>query len=72
MGQTCTESRVKYIAIQEDLPEGWSIGNTLNMIGLGGLAPGVKAPAPAIDPEVAKEMFANLYVEKRVLLGSGC
>ncbi len=72
VGQTCLDSRGKYIAIQEDVPEGWSIGTTLNMLGLGVLAPGVKTPAPAIDPEVAKEMFANLYVEKPVLLGFGC
>lgn len=33
------------------------------MIGLGSIAPGVKKPVvPAIDPEVAKELFAKLCV----------
>jgi hypothetical protein len=34
------------------------------MIGLGSIAPGAKTAAPAIDPEVAKEMFAQLYALK--------
>jgi hypothetical protein len=63
VGQTCFASRGKYVAVQDDLPEGWSLGSTLNMIGLGGIAPGVKTVAPAIDPEVAKEMFAKLYLD---------
>ena len=61
MGKTCAESRAKYVAVQDDLPEGWSIGSTLNMIGLGAIAPGAKNVTPTIDPEVAKEMFAKLY-----------
>ena len=62
VGHTCSISRAKYVAVQEDLPEGWSIGNTLSMIGLGAIAPGAKNAAPVIDPEAAKEMFAKLYV----------
>lgn len=64
VGQTCLVSRGKYVAVQEDLPEGWSISTTLNMIGLGGIAPGAKTAAPVLDPEVAKEMFAQLYAPK--------
>ncbi|KAN0112760.1 DUF1741 domain containing protein [Hyaloscypha variabilis] len=60
VGQTCSISRGKYVAIQEDLPEGWSISTTLNMIGLGGIAPGAKTATPVLDPEVAKEKFAQL------------
>ena len=59
MGQTCVESRGKYVTIQEDLPEGWSFTTALGMLGLGSVA-GAKATTPAIDPEVAKEMFAKL------------
>jgi len=33
------------------------------MIGLGSIAPGAKNAPPVIDPEVAKEMFAKLYVK---------
>ena len=60
VGKTCVTSRGKYIAIQEDLPEGWSISTTLSMIGLGSVAPGAKTTQPVIDPEAAKEMFTRL------------
>ncbi|TVY19041.1 UPF0668 protein [Lachnellula arida] len=60
VGYTCANSRAKYVAVQEDLPEGWTLSNTLNMIGLGSIAPGTKNAPPVIDPEVAKEMFAKL------------
>jgi len=63
VGQTCANSRNKYVAIQEDLPEGWSISGTLSLIGLGAIAPGGAKPvAPIIDPEAAKEMFSKLLV----------
>jgi hypothetical protein len=60
VGHTCAAGREKYVAIQDDLPEGWTITNTLSMIGLGSIAPGAKTAPPTIDPEVAKEMFAKL------------
>jgi hypothetical protein len=34
------------------------------MIGLGGIAPGAKTATPVLDPEVAKEKFAQLYALK--------
>lgn len=47
--------------VQEDLPEAWSLGSTLTMIGLGSFAPTGTKPAPVvIDPEIAKEMFTKL------------
>lgn len=71
VGYTCITSRGKYVAIQEDLPEGWSITSTLSMIGLGSIAPGLKTATPAIDPEVAKEMFTKLPgYEAAVLLAT--
>jgi len=61
VGNTCATSREKYVAIQEDLPEGWSVTSTLSMMGLGAIVPGAKKHAPpVIDPEVAKEMFSKL------------
>ncbi|TAQ90089.1 hypothetical protein B7494_g1605 [Chlorociboria aeruginascens] len=60
MGHTCSISRAKYVEVQEDLPEGWTLSNTLGMIGLGAIAPGAKSTPPVIDAEVAKEMFAKL------------
>lgn len=60
VGLTCATSRNRYVAIQEDLPEGWSFTTALGMLGLGSVAPGAKPTTPTIDPEVAKEMFAKL------------
>lgn len=60
MGQTCATSRGKYVDIQDDIPEGWSISNTLNMIGLGAIAPGARPKTPVIDPDTAKELFTKL------------
>ena len=48
--------------IQDDVPEGWSLSSTLGMFGLGAISPNVKSAPPALDPEVAKEMFSKLYV----------
>ena len=69
VGSTCAGSRKRYINVQDDLPEGWSLSSTLGMFGLGAIAPGTKTAQPAIDPEVAKETFAKLYVEQLVLTG---
>ncbi|KAH0551104.1 hypothetical protein GP486_007551 [Trichoglossum hirsutum] len=60
IGQTSSLSRDRYIAVQDDLPEGWNLYSTLTFFGLGGLAPGAKPPAPAPNPEAAKAQFAAL------------
>ena len=62
VGHESAELRGAYVGIQEDLPDGWTLSGTLSLIGLGKIAPGVKSMTPAIDPEVAKEMFTRLYV----------
>lgn len=60
-GYTCQELRAKYVEVQDDLPEGWTLSGTLNLIGLGAIAPGGK-PTPRLtyDAETAKQMFSNL------------
>ncbi|KFX87743.1 hypothetical protein V490_08047 [Pseudogymnoascus sp. VKM F-3557] len=58
-GDTCSRLRTKYVAVQNDLPEGWSLASAFGMLGLGGLI-GAKPAAPVIDPEAAKKMFAEL------------
>lgn len=64
VGQTCANLRGEYVSVQEDLPEGWTLSNTLSMMGLGSIAPSTAKPtAPVIDPEVAKERFAKLCVD---------
>lgn len=60
VGATCSNLRTEYVDVQDDLPEGWSISSTLSMLGLSALAPAARPVSPAIDPELAKEMFARL------------
>lgn len=58
-GATCSLSRDRYVAIQDDVPEGWTVGSTLSYVGLGVLAPR-KNVVPALSADVAKEAFADL------------
>lgn len=61
VGYTCQALRSDYIDIQDDLPEGWTFSNTLNMIGLGAIVPGPKPERkPVYDAETAKHMLAAL------------
>ncbi|KAK1751055.1 hypothetical protein QBC47DRAFT_392134 [Echria macrotheca] len=69
VGYACQCLRERYIAVQDDLPEGWTLASTLNMIGLGAIAPGGKpAPKPVYDAETAKKMFAALPKEEAAVL----
>ncbi|KAH8811823.1 hypothetical protein F5884DRAFT_783550 [Xylogone sp. PMI_703] len=68
VGATCITSRAAYIAIQDDIPEGWTLSSTLGMIGLGGLAPGSRPATPVLDPEVAKEKFSKLPGNEAAIL----
>lgn len=55
--------------VQDDLPEGWTLSSTLNMIGLGAIAPGGKpAPKPVYDAETAKQMFTDLPGQEAAVL----
>ncbi|KAF2497589.1 DUF1741-domain-containing protein [Lophium mytilinum] len=59
-GSTCCQLRDSYVAVQEDLPEGWNLGSTLNYISLGLLAPGSRPTTPVPNPEEAKSLFSSL------------
>lgn len=59
-GSTCALSRDRYIAIQEDVNEGWTLATTLSYIGLGALAPS-KPQTMSMNDDAAKEAFAHLY-----------
>lgn len=60
VGYTCQALRSEYIDIQDDLPEGWTWTNTLNLIGLGAIAPGPKPEKkPVYDEETTKQMFSK-------------
>jgi len=60
VGATCAALRNGYVAVHDDLPEGWSLSSTLIFFGLGALAPGPKANAKPASAEEAKERFAAL------------
>lgn len=60
LGQTCSQVRDDYVALLEDVNEGWSLSSALNYIGLGMLAP-AKSATPTVQVENAKD-FAALYV----------
>ena len=64
-GHTCAALRNGYVAIQDDIPEGWTISSTLTFFGLGAIAPGTKEKATPPTAEEAKELFAALYVTTR-------
>ncbi|KAH9875103.1 hypothetical protein J1614_004591 [Plenodomus biglobosus] len=59
-GASCLKSRDAYVAIQDDLPEGWTLGSTLNYIGLGALTPSSRPTTPVPASEEAKLLFAAL------------
>lgn len=61
-GDACSKLRDEYVAVQDDMPEGWTLGSTLNYIGLGALAPSSRPSTPVTAPEEAKSLFAALYV----------
>ncbi|KAF1991683.1 DUF1741-domain-containing protein [Aulographum hederae CBS 113979] len=68
VGATCRVARDRYISIQEDLPEGWTVSSTLNMIGLGVLARGSRPAAPVLSPEDMKQQFSKLPGPEAALL----
>lgn len=59
-GENCVKLRDAYVAIQDDLPEGWSLGSTLSYIGLGVLAPGSRPSTPTPAADETKSLFAAL------------
>ena len=60
IGSACSHSRNSYVAIQEDVAEGWTVGSTLAYIGLGVLAPAKGAPLAQPKADDLKEGFAVL------------
>ena len=59
---TLSHSRDLYVAIQDDVAEGWTLSSTLAYIGLGVLAPSKPTkPTAKISNEEAKKDFGDLY-----------
>jgi hypothetical protein len=57
-GLSCAGLRNTYVAVQDDLPEGWTLSNTLIFFGLRILAPGNKDKAATSTADEIKETFA--------------
>lgn len=60
VGTTCFAARTQYVAVQDDLPEGWTVSNTLAYIGLGALAPRANTAPQAPNIEAARALLAAL------------
>lgn len=61
IGYTCQALRLDYIDVQDDAPEGWTLANTLNLIGLGLMIRGPKPEKKTqYDEETAKRLFSQL------------
>lgn len=61
VGLNCQKLRTQFVDIQDDIPEGWTLSSTLNMFGLGAMAPGAKPEKkPVYDADTAKKMFSEL------------
>ncbi|EEP80283.1 conserved hypothetical protein [Uncinocarpus reesii 1704] len=65
VGTTCTILRNSYVAVQDDLPEGWTWSGTLAFFGLGALAG--RSKIQPLTAEEMKERFAELHVISTIL-----
>lgn len=65
LGQSCAGLRNDYVAVQDDIPEGWTISNTLTFLGLRAIAPRAKSPPTA---EEAKDIFTALPAREAAIL----
>ncbi|KAJ5344854.1 hypothetical protein N7452_002858 [Penicillium brevicompactum] len=68
VGLACGGLRNGYVAVQDDIPEGWNLANTLIFFGLRALAPGAKDKATPPSAEDAKAMFADLPSQEASIL----
>ncbi|KAK2074186.1 hypothetical protein P8C59_008410 [Phyllachora maydis] len=68
-GFGCQVLRSEYVEVQDDIPQGWTLSNTLHKMGLGAIAPGALVPKKQVyDAETAKKMFAALPGEEAAVL----
>lgn len=58
IGDVSLSLRDNYVAILDDTPQAWSVGNTLSYIGLGALT-GAKPAAPVLTEEEQKVRFSE-------------
>ena len=60
VGKVFSGIRDSYVAIQDDLPEGWNLNSTLTFIGLRALSPDSKNQKVAPTEEEARDLFNAL------------
>ncbi|KAA8914235.1 hypothetical protein FN846DRAFT_771263 [Sphaerosporella brunnea] len=72
VGMTCILCRADYVAIQDDMPEGWSLNSVLSYVGLtmlAGSGPKPRTPPPsATNGDVSKLNFADLPNARAAIL----
>ena len=69
VGMACILCRADYVALHDDMPEGWSLGNMLSYVGLtilAGSGPKPKMPPPSGD--ISKLNFADLPNARAAIL----
>jgi len=62
IGFSSVRCRADYIAIQDDLPEGWSLNNVLSYVGLtmlSGAGPKSRPTSPALTPASDPKLSFN-------------
>ena len=60
IGRVFSGIRDSYVAVQDDLPEGWNLSSTLTFIGLRALSPDSKNKKVPPTEEEARELFNAL------------
>jgi hypothetical protein len=60
VGLSCAGLRNGYVAVQDDLPEGWTLNNTLIFFGLKALTSGATEKAGTPTADEVKETFTAL------------
>lgn len=72
IGTTCIRTRADYIAIHDDLPEGWSLNNVLTYVGLtmlSGAGPKSRSASPVqVNSDAPKLSFSSLPASRAALL----
>ncbi|KAK2735204.1 hypothetical protein FQN57_001309 [Myotisia sp. PD_48] len=68
IGAACSSLRNSYIAVQDDLPEGWTWSSTLAFFSFGFYTPGSKPHAQPQSPEEMKKRFGALPSPEAAIL----
>ena len=67
IGFACAHARDRYVAVQDDTPEGWGLTTALVYVGLRSLTPEAKRKPPPSEDE-AKRLFSSLPSDEASIL----